>query len=291
MEGLQHSDETQAARILPVEDGLTIQSGSINSLTQPDPRFPPEIEHKIFVIAFYDDHNMEDTGSILSVSRRVYEWLIPLVYEMVIIHHRLNWPPMGLPPQNLPRYGKCIRHLRLKFEAEVYLTHTPNLVNLSLIDFGATPKLISALANLRVAELVITLSELPKTPELSPFCANITHLDCFFDNWAPFIGPSGWFSYFPNLTHLVAHREWESKANVEQTLRQLEKLQVFILCAYVHPPGEFTELKVEDVSDDPRVVHLVIRGPGQWWRAAQGGLSQWQFAEEIVERRKKKTST
>ncbi|TFK64508.1 hypothetical protein BDN72DRAFT_846550 [Pluteus cervinus] len=257
-----------------------------------DPRFPLEIEHKIFVIAFYDDLEMKDIANLLSVSKYVYEWLIPLVYEIVISYPNHTWPPMGFSPENLLRYGKYIRHLLLSFGNELYLSHCPNIVNLCVMVWDDTPNLIPALSSMKIKELAINLGTLPHSPELFQLCANITHLDCVPQDWDHFIGPSGWIPHFRNLTHLmVPASEREGREIVEEVLQQLAKIQVFIICGYSSSGTEVKELDAEIVYDDPRVVRLLLRFPSHWKTAAQGGLSQWKFAEEIVDRRRKKVST
>ncbi|TFK62174.1 hypothetical protein BDN72DRAFT_964722 [Pluteus cervinus] len=286
MDGLQLSDETQAATKLLVDYVSTAESGSSDAV---EPHFSPEIEHKIFVIAFQDDLDMRNVGNLLLVSKRVYEWLIPLVYEIVIIYPFHNWPPMGSLSQNLPRHGKHVRHLLLNLGEEKYLTHCLNLVDLCLVDWDDSLDLSRVLASLNITQLAINLDELPKAPDLIQFCANVTHLDCAYHDWQHFVGPSRWFSYFSNLTHLMVLSDRGAEREdllVQQILQQLVKLQVLIFCTYRGSGDELQELEVKDVWGDPRVVHLSLRFPCHWKTAAQGGPSHWRFAEEIVERRR-----
>ncbi|TFK69601.1 hypothetical protein BDN72DRAFT_959469 [Pluteus cervinus] len=256
------------------------------------PIFPPEIEHKIFVAAFDGDQEMSNIGPLLLVSKRVYEWLLPLVYEIVSTYPgSFKWPPMTLPIKNLPRFGKYVRHLLLDFTqvgtSAIYFTDCPNVVDLCLVGWDGTG--LPTLPCLRPTELSVNLDEFPKVPEIIPFCTNVTHLDCAYDEWKHFIGPSNWFSYFPNLTHLMVRGDslQDQREHVDLVFQQLQNLQVFILCHY--PNSDLPGLKMVEsdyVYPDPRIVHLSLRFPLHWKTAAQGILSPWLFAEEVVKKRR-----
>ncbi|TFK59578.1 hypothetical protein BDN72DRAFT_851199 [Pluteus cervinus] len=257
------------------------------------PRFPPEIEHKIFVAAFDADPMQEMVGTFLLVSKRVYDWLIPLVFEIVITYGSSKWPPRGLPPEDLPRVGKYVRHLLLDFSeastSSMYFTYCQNLTNLALVGWSSTG--ISALACLRPTELCVDLDVLPKIPTISPLCANVTHLDCAYHEWNHFIGPSESFSYFPNLTHLMVRSDpyQDQGEDVDQALRQFQKIKVFVLCQYRNNM-EMKAVEPEHPHPDPRVVHLYLQFPLHWKTAAQGGISPWLFAEAVVEQRRNRRS-
>ncbi|TFK69595.1 hypothetical protein BDN72DRAFT_840190 [Pluteus cervinus] len=256
------------------------------------PIFPPEIEHKVFVAAFEGDQEMTNIGTLLLVSKRVYEWLLPLVYKIVSTYGSSEWPPMTLPIKNLSRFGKYVRHLLLDFSdastSTIYFTYCPNVVNLCLIAWDGTG--IPTLSCLRPTELGVDLNILPKVPEIIPLCTNVTHLDCAYDEWKGFIGPSKSFSYFPNLTHLMVCSPdsfQDRKQLVEQIFQQLQKLQVFIVAHY--PDSDLPELKMVEpdyIYPDPRIVHLSLQFPLHWKTAAQGVLSPWLFAEEVVKQRR-----
>ncbi|TFK73833.1 hypothetical protein BDN72DRAFT_893560 [Pluteus cervinus] len=91
-------------------------------------------------MAFKSDQKMDDVLNLQLVAKHgVSEWLLPLIYEVVVIHIDRTWPRMGLPPGRLSRYGRHVRHLLLRVtpnisdtDVELYFTHCPNITNLAL---------------------------------------------------------------------------------------------------------------------------------------------------------------
>ncbi|TFK65197.1 hypothetical protein BDN72DRAFT_900911 [Pluteus cervinus] len=79
-----------------------------------DSRFPPEIEQKIFTYAL--KINSKQPNNLLLVARRVREWLLPIVWEVVVYQDpRLYEIPLDsiLP---LRQYGTHIQHLLLSVD-------------------------------------------------------------------------------------------------------------------------------------------------------------------------------
>ncbi|TFK65738.1 hypothetical protein BDN72DRAFT_962296, partial [Pluteus cervinus] len=113
------------------------------------PRFPPELELRIFTYALRI--KPQHPINLLLVAKRVREWLLPIVWEVVIHHnpHLYEIPLDSVLP--LQEYGALIRHLLLLVDYKYIepedqdevridpyqlfdesLTRCPNITNLAL---------------------------------------------------------------------------------------------------------------------------------------------------------------
>jgi len=129
--------------------------------------------------------------------------------------------------------------------------------------------------------LCSTLFLPPTIPSaLAKLFSKITHLDV----------DQPWFlSYFPSLTHLIIHDDFQDPERYGEALTVLPKLKVLI----VHTPGfeigpaPAIECDTTGNALDPRVVHLdydIVES----WRNSAWGVPQnaWVVAEEIVDERR-----
>ncbi|TFK71473.1 hypothetical protein BDN72DRAFT_436435 [Pluteus cervinus] len=124
-----------------ISEGLSAPGPGAN------PRLPPEIEYEIFVFAY---HDADSSGRVilLRVAKRVSEWVIPLLYRVIVLEQQCpdidpasQFRPFGrYPPiSNLRRYGHHVRHLFVMnttltpfyLEKIDLLSSCPNVTNLA----------------------------------------------------------------------------------------------------------------------------------------------------------------
>ncbi|TFK73816.1 hypothetical protein BDN72DRAFT_854439 [Pluteus cervinus] len=87
------------------------------STPPPDPLFPPEIEHIIFVTAF--QHNLQRPLNLLLTSKRNLHWLAPLLYNTVTI----NLPTSTSHIHLFREHGHLIHHLLFEFPPNLFDTN------------------------------------------------------------------------------------------------------------------------------------------------------------------------
>ncbi|TFK73836.1 hypothetical protein BDN72DRAFT_956176, partial [Pluteus cervinus] len=184
-----------------------------NPTTTMAEKLPAELGFLVFTMAFKSDP--EHSLHLQLVAKRVHQWLIPFIYEVVIAHAERAWPPVELTHDNLPLYGRHVRHLLYRLSRGVsdsdiqsYITQCPNLQTLALWILFRDPlqeaiPFIEILTNLsHLTELSINLNLFPPTPSesLSQVLSRITHLDVVnalftWEHCKPLL-------LFPSLTHL-----------------------------------------------------------------------------------------
>ncbi|TFK73866.1 hypothetical protein BDN72DRAFT_956201 [Pluteus cervinus] len=252
-----------------------------------DPILPPELEQRIFQMAFRDDENMKNPFRLLFVAKRVFEWLIPLLYEVVVRHPSKRWPPVGIS-FNLPKYGKYVRHVLLEtIEAEgmEYLTHCRNINDLAIISLPDRfkPDQLDALTTLPLQRICIDIRVIPESPLTSALFAKITHLDiaCFTD-WES-LSPNI-ISQFTSLTHLMMLGDDSMSSKINSITKHLPKLKLFLVISYTYQ-GNIVERPWKNESSDPRVVTLSCSFVQHWMAAAQGFENPWSFGEDILAKR------
>ncbi|TFK64395.1 hypothetical protein BDN72DRAFT_881537 [Pluteus cervinus] len=247
-----------------------------------NPILPPELEQQIFTMAFRDDESMDDSWSYLLVAKRTFEWLVPLLYEIVIMHNVMHWPPTHNFPENLPRYGHHVRHLLLEKGKEGNIHYCPNVTNLALVDLeDIGSDLLKTLVSLPLKELSIDISILPESPLLIPFFANITHLDMAYI-WSG--AALEMFSYFTSLTHLMLLDRDDNQHLVNDIINRVPTLK--ILVAVYYTTHDILETGGRDLWD-PRVVGLSCTFVPHWKAAARGLENPWSFAEGVIARRER----
>ncbi|TFK73837.1 hypothetical protein BDN72DRAFT_134971 [Pluteus cervinus] len=249
-------------------------------------------------MAFEADLEMNDTLNLLLVAKRVAEWLSPLVYKVVVIHTDRTWPPGGLPPDRLPRYGQYVRHLLLRVTpnisdsaVESYFKHCSNLINLALWVPYSDPRsdipfteYLSDLPHLK--ELSVNIDLLAATPSksLSQVLSRVTHLDVATDlnTWEdcePLL-------HFPSLTHLSVFDDVTLDL-IPIILEHIPSIEVLILWEGVEDSFTIVEGYGEYPPNEPRVAHLLCGFIQGWEIGARGIQSPWIFAEDVLERRRR----
>ncbi|TFK74248.1 hypothetical protein BDN72DRAFT_833579 [Pluteus cervinus] len=186
----------------------------------PSPRLPPELEREIFELAARIDRAV--CRSLLVVSKRVYLWIEPLLYETIIQDKRSGKEATFPLPEGKSRY---VRNLLLGgtvdwSSTDEILRDCPNITNLA-VWCRTTPDCLDIIKNLPLKRLSANFHALtpPPPPPL------ITHLIGpqvglglgFGFGGAPTFSVETYttpypFSHFQTLTHLELTNfcgEWE----------------------------------------------------------------------------------
>ncbi|KAF9526143.1 hypothetical protein CPB83DRAFT_908688 [Crepidotus variabilis] len=278
----------------------------------PDYALPVELEREIFELASWNDHV---TGySLIRVARRVYEWVEPSLYRVLIVYegdYRGERPTPSSPFLQvfkdllaargfgaIARQAKFVHHFMYTgndiTELKDILLLCTNIVDLALwtIPVSRTDDLDSimeSLGSLRPQKISISstlISLYPKWLSLAPLTQSLTHLDCFGLD-----GPI-WDDGWENLRDLSALTSLAVAGNnisptISATLQKLKNIQLVIDAlegdvSYIIPPD------APWYVDDPRFVFCEYPRPTVdcWLKGTVGGDDIWVLGE--IEQRKKK---
>ncbi|TFK58302.1 hypothetical protein BDN72DRAFT_966380 [Pluteus cervinus] len=279
------------------------------------PLLPPELEREIFLSAVAS--SKVTASQLLLIAKRVYHWMLPIMYKVVICYQG-KCPPL----ESLRRHGEHVRHLLLAPYDTVkhiqtaqlpdVLTFCPNVRNLALWTGDYDLEQLNALHRLQLTHLsadIIQLSryhnpengaaagdnptskDIPRSMDLkitgTRFFSSLTHVDttASVENWKE----CHILSQLPNLTHV----SFDSASNpkiLEPLLTNCPKLLVVILVQgnddwdyHAEEVGEdeASNLPVHDV----RVVELSCGFVVDWKAGANGEMDIWRVGEEVVKRR------
>ncbi|TFK73832.1 hypothetical protein BDN72DRAFT_956174 [Pluteus cervinus] len=263
---------------------------------------PPELEHLIFSLAFKSDP--DNNLHLQCVAKRVHQWLVPLIYEVVINHSDRDWPPSGFPPAKLPLLGQYVRHIFLQPTQDIlisdigtYLTFCRNLTNLALLnpsplrDPGSnTPlpitELLGNLPYLTELTTHINIFPSPLSESVSQVLSRITHLDAVnglysWEDCKPLL-------LFPALTHLsvVYSTGYDLLYSI---LQNIPGLWVLLLWQGADD-STMVECDLKGFQDE-RVVYVECNFIGGWEMSARGMVGPWRFGEQVVARRRREGMT
>ncbi|TFK60811.1 hypothetical protein BDN72DRAFT_965512 [Pluteus cervinus] len=179
---------------------------------QPEPVFPPEIEEIIFSLCLQS--NLRESGNLILVARRVYQWLRPRLYELLMFN--TIWPH---GPHQRPKFkidvlkvhGRYVRHIlfwsaKFNQNLETHLAWCPNLVNLAIwneADYSSA--LVNQLLSLHITHLSFDITAFHggvwknSMPETS--FKSVTHLDLIGSEIA--LKANQIKKYFPSVTHIA----------------------------------------------------------------------------------------
>ncbi|TFK60547.1 hypothetical protein BDN72DRAFT_850435 [Pluteus cervinus] len=245
---------------------------------------PLELEHIILQMALEND--MTDAKNLLFVAKYVFDWLIPILYRVVILSRSLNaYLPLHLPITKLPRYGRYVQHLFIESAPDEiidqYLEFCPNVTDFAYWTTLTEPRINSVVRLPNLIQLGLNFHDILDirfTPSALAAFSKITHVD------AEALDVS-FLSHFPSLTHLVLRFDHEPDM-YNDVLERHPRLKVFILWEY----GNFLFPKLECNGipgvNDARVVHLKYGTMQNWKMNALGDpQNSWAFAERVVEER------
>ncbi|TFK73811.1 hypothetical protein BDN72DRAFT_834154 [Pluteus cervinus] len=252
-----------------------------------DPVFPREIECVILQMALKGD--MNDAKNLLFVAKRVFDWLIPILYNVIVLdslEEGVAWPPLPLPIAKLPQYGLHVHHLFVTRSTrdknlDQYLKYCPNIV-----DFASWEELsqaqIKRVLRLPLSQLHLSgtaVRGMPLTPSTFALLSHVTH---FEDDDHTFL------SRLPSLSHFVDNIGGNSATIYVEFLQQHPRLKVLIVWVPDFNFGFLPEVVdwVIPELDDARVVHLKFGTIENWRMKAWGDPGNaWSFAERVVEGR------
>ncbi|TFK65757.1 hypothetical protein BDN72DRAFT_845208 [Pluteus cervinus] len=267
------------------------------------PRFPPELECAIFSDAAALQNPFRNPTNLFLVAKRVKEWLVPLTFEVIIVHKLRSFPIRFTNLSQFEAYGSHTHHLLLSkmwplgtsLNPTEYLAQCPNVTNLALW-WPAPPIRIESILGLsKLTHLSVDTSDyLVKAARLTqvPMFPNVTHLDILGEHATGNMEDD--FAvlalHFPALTHIAFL--WETEL-FEPVLRNFEGIKTLISCT----PGVLgiDETQRAPVEDD-RIVMISSSRLNDWENSARGrGPGMWEFVEEVLKKRAqekaKKSST
>ncbi|TFK58568.1 hypothetical protein BDN72DRAFT_966314 [Pluteus cervinus] len=255
------------------------------------PVFPLELQCIILRMALEND--MNDAQNLLFISKDVFDCLIPILYKVVILRQRnqLAWPPLALPIEKLPQYGRYVQHLLVTPTSvrdngvDPYLQYCPNIINFGRQE-AFLPSQLEHLVRLPLTQLRLgnpAARSLPLIPSTFILFSKITHLDIKEPDIT-------FLSHFPSLTHLILEEDFDEDLDYEvcaEVLRQHPGLKVLIIHVPDFHTGSLPELDHEITPEmDLRVVHLNYWVIDTWRRKALGDPGNaWSVAERVVEER------
>ncbi|TFK69489.1 hypothetical protein BDN72DRAFT_840344 [Pluteus cervinus] len=259
------------------------------SISDEEPRLPLEIEYEIFVLAFYNDTKRQTT--LLRVAKRVSEWLIPLLYNVITVYPR-SPEYRHPPPTALRRYGHHTHHICFRAsDSSSFLPLCPNAYNVAFW-FHSTPS--PGVFNLPVTRLTFDdfgflMDELDSDPEntqLTKWCSNITHLtvaEAFTKTERKYL------VHFSALEYLMI-LEWYDNGSLGETIKHLPRLKVAVRLLGSVSDNEKTQVvgysKLDEEYQDIRIIRMDALFMADWVRGAQGLGDVFDMAEREVEARK-----
>ncbi|TFK62421.1 hypothetical protein BDN72DRAFT_903242 [Pluteus cervinus] len=260
----------------------------------PDPRLPPELERLIFIYAFHS--RVGEPTNLFLVAKRVREWLLPLAFEVVLVHRRHFFPFRFYTQHQFAEYGTHIQHLMILYKSwpgadsvnlDQCLGLCPNVSDLSLI-WNSPPIRTETLLNLSklthlsidIRYLLNLISSTSSTIH-TPLFPNITHFDAIGslrDHVESHIIALD--RHLPDLTH-IAFVYRSGSALLQSVLRNCKRLEALVWWNIVLSGIYDT---VEGVDDD-RVVTMATSRLLCWKNAMRGGLGMWDIADDILKKR------
>ncbi|TFK69495.1 hypothetical protein BDN72DRAFT_959564 [Pluteus cervinus] len=262
-----------------------------------EPAFPPEIEE--FIFSLCAQGGLDNCKPLIFVARRVYHWLRPYLYKVVIFHEdRRHYGPR-LDGKSLKIHGSYIRHILLwgviseeqcLHDPATCLSWCPNVVDVALwdSDISYDQTLINQLLALPLTHLSFDVtvfhSHLTRySTSKSASFTSVTHLDLIGAEVK--LRVSKIKEYFPSLTHLAINEKRRLSAQVILDCwgDQLEVLIWYINRSQADP--------AHSVPDDPRVavIYQVWEYVREWNKATEDGpKSIWRIAEAKVEGRRRR---
>ncbi|TFK61599.1 hypothetical protein BDN72DRAFT_965070 [Pluteus cervinus] len=256
--------------------------------------FPPEIELEIFLAAYHTSSGA-DKLTFLQVSKRVFAWLVPLLYRVVSITDGASKYP---PVQSLEKYGTHVRYIHISpFGIRMQgplLTHCPHVRDLSFwfaLDI-INPKIFDLpLSRLTIHYLngfehqLKHIVQNQDTPQVREWRLRITHLGMgSLDS-----STRQFLSFFPNLTHLL-FGAWNRRDLAQEALKLCPGLEVMIwlLASYRSSTETFVEEdpKLAPHFDDIRVVTINGYLALDWLRGTERMDDMWVIAERKIQERR-----
>ncbi|KAF7378199.1 hypothetical protein MSAN_00244500 [Mycena sanguinolenta] len=191
-----------------------------DQIDQIDPRFPPELEHRVFEITALARPKCIPT--LMLVARRIKFWVEPLLYRVIMVKDpRMIFEPLNFGPPTFPvdalaqLSSDFLRHARHLFIDDTFVEDTaleswllacPNITNL----FGqldCTPKLLPLLSSFtEIRYLTIDAGVLCGTTVPHPLFLTVTHLELLDTDTGSVDRLWQNLTLIPHLTHIAFNR-------------------------------------------------------------------------------------
>ncbi|TFK59581.1 hypothetical protein BDN72DRAFT_883906 [Pluteus cervinus] len=268
------------------------------------PAFPPELEEFIFSLAIQNDLRL--AGRLLLVARRVYEWSIPHIYEVVIFRaNKESVPHQNLSPELFVEIGKHVHHMLVQtgsydLEGETIscIARCPNLRSLALWignNFTYSQEVLNNLLSLKLKYLAFRIGAfsggLAKQGRTLSFpLSSVTHLELLGE--IARVNSHQVKEYFPALTHFAINSFGIlNLSGLKEVLDTFgNQLEVAILYAlqFGKADSRSPTVGVAFMGDDPRLVMLWhgASSVDTWHDGVKGGPGIWTIAEEAVQARR-----
>ncbi|TFK66899.1 hypothetical protein BDN72DRAFT_961424 [Pluteus cervinus] len=253
-----------------------------------DPILPPELERLIFIYALKNDLELEHVVNLLIIARRVHDWLIPSLFEVVVVYTGHHWPTR-FNLEKFQKYGKHVRHLLLcsvtPGEAAEFIPLCPNLTNLALWTGRYDTAQITAVMQLHLTRLSVEIRQLGiASPAQLTLFSTITHLDV--GDVLTSVTHCQILIHFPVLTHVALVSASEISV-LKWVLEQCKSIKVVVWVSGMDDDPYPVRLDTDSPrTADPRVVALACGYVKDWIDGAHGGLDMWKFADGIIAARR-----
>ncbi|TFK73050.1 hypothetical protein BDN72DRAFT_835377 [Pluteus cervinus] len=275
-----------------------------------EPKFPPELEESIFSFALHAD--WQNSVKLILVAKRVYYWLLPQIYEVVVFHsHRVeNGRRPRCSSRNLVQYGKNARYIMfynsqgpdrtgLHDTLTDCLSWCPNLIDVALWvkDELYEEVLVNQLLSLRqmthlswdFSAFQLGLAKFGYKPPRT--FTNVTHLELIGSYKV--VNPYKVQEYFPSLTHIAFTARGQTPIEALREVLNCFKDQIEVVIWYLgdsddHPMPTVFPTSSWIRSDDPRIVVLDYGHDfvDTWYEGTRNGPSLWKVAEDTVKARR-----
>ncbi|TFK65784.1 hypothetical protein BDN72DRAFT_180031, partial [Pluteus cervinus] len=232
--------------------------------------------------------------NLILIARRVHHWLIPKIYETIIIHENKDKGyPIKWDRVNLEQFGHFVQNLFIQASPSpasslLWLKPCPNVTNLSCWVHISQDMMVT-MSHLRLTYLSINPNTIQHpSPSLIEAFATVTHLDCLGHVDIAL----GNIICFTSLTHIAVSRYNIIERPILPILfDRFPRLQA-VISLKVADSYERRVSVVEDFdpdSDDPRVVKISFpleNGVGDWLEVVRHGRGIWGLADEAINSRR-----
>ncbi|KAJ7058931.1 hypothetical protein C8F01DRAFT_1147572 [Mycena amicta] len=249
------------------------------------PSFPPELERIIFQLAAWNDRRT--TRSLLLVAHRVWIWIEPLLYRVILFD--------GLPLRRMlgissARSRSHIHHLALSNthtsleDGKNMVSTCPNITNLAVWSGHINLAVMHSLTQLTrlsisPAALFPRLDTALSPERLTPFPV-LSHLEVFDTERFAF---HSLLNCFPALTHLAFGTESYDAELVHDALRICNN-SLRVVVALTNDLQARIPREVEEEINDPRFCVVECTNyKADWLLGAWGGRDFWCRAEERLD--------
>ncbi|KAJ7060142.1 hypothetical protein C8F01DRAFT_1370315 [Mycena amicta] len=265
------------------------------------PILPPELEHDIFELAGWND--LDTSLVLLLVARRVYVWIEPLLYRVLLVSTENDLPRLealidpNADSARADRLRIAVRHLALSTRMEratltLTLRRLSSITDLALWTGDTYPELLADMQSLtQLTRLSVNLFALlggakgftlPTAEQFSPL-GRITHLDVFGSTPNELIPV---FGMFPALTHLALTDNYLPEL-IESVLALCSETSTLrlVVVVWTHGahPDDFVPAGIRRIRHPRFCTFSCSHFEEDWKDGAWGGMDFWRQAEKRLD--------